>query len=115
GLFIDTLPIQLRIIDRKQQCRTPVSFVHIDCDIYDGARDILFLLGSRFVPGTILVFDELFNYPSYEKHEIKALFEFLSGSNLRLRAFGTSDNIELKPHKDLNVQSFAFATDSEEG
>ncbi|CAF3087365.1 unnamed protein product [Rotaria sp. Silwood2] len=115
GLFIDTLPIQLRIIDRKHQCRTPVSFVHIDCDIYDGARDILFLLGSRFVPGTILVFDELFNYPSYEKHEIKALFEFLSGSNLRLIPIGTSGNIELKPAQDIAVQSFAFVTDFEEG
>ncbi len=37
GLFIDTLPAQLRLIDREYQCHTPVSFIHIDCDIYDGA------------------------------------------------------------------------------
>ncbi|UJR18904.1 hypothetical protein I4U23_022032 [Adineta vaga] len=54
GLFIDTLPTQLRLIDREYQCHTPVSFVHIDCDIYDGARDVLFLLGSRLVSGSIL-------------------------------------------------------------
>jgi hypothetical protein len=113
GLFIDTLPTHLRLIDRKYQCKTPVSFVHIDCDIYDGARDVLFLLGSRFVPGTVLVFDELFNYPSYEKHEIKALFEFLSGSNLQLIPLGTSGNIELKPTRDISPQSFAFITDFE--
>ncbi|CAF5219995.1 unnamed protein product, partial [Rotaria magnacalcarata] len=111
GLFIDTLPTQLRILDRKYQCTTPVSFVHIDCDIYDGARDVLFLLGSRFVPGTIIIFDELFNYPNYEAHEIKALFEFLSGSNLRLIPLGTGGTIELKPVQDTSIQSFAFVTD----
>jgi len=113
GLFIDTLPTQLRLIDREYQCKTPVSFVHIDCDIYDGARDVLFLLGSRFVPGTILVFDELFNYPSYEKHEIKALFEFLAGSNLRLVPLGASGDIDLAPTRDLMPQSFAFVADFE--
>ncbi|CAF4152561.1 unnamed protein product, partial [Adineta steineri] len=35
GLFIDTLPDQLLLFDRQYQCHTPVSFVHIDCDIYD--------------------------------------------------------------------------------
>ncbi|CAM2724949.1 unnamed protein product [Rotaria socialis] len=113
GLFIDTLPTHLRLIDRRFRCKTPVSFIHIDCDIYDGARDVLFLLGSRLVSGTILVFDELFNYPNYEKHEIKALFELLAGSNLRLLPIGASDNIDLKPLRDRTVQSFAFVTDIE--
>ncbi|CAF3164831.1 unnamed protein product, partial [Rotaria socialis] len=89
------------------------SFIHIDCDIYDGARDVLFLLGSRLVSGTILVFDELFNYPNYEKHEIKALFELLAGSNLRLLPIGASDNIDLKPVRDKSPFSFAFVTDIE--
>ncbi|CAM4829290.1 unnamed protein product [Rotaria magnacalcarata] len=111
GLFIDTLPTQLCILDRKYQCTTPVSFVHIDCDIYDGARDVLFLLGSRFVHGTIIIVDELFNYPNYEAHEIKALFEFLSGSNLRLIPLGTGGTIELKLVKDIATNSFAFITD----
>jgi hypothetical protein len=114
GLFIDTLPTQLRLIDREYQCKTPVSFVHIDCDIYDGARDVLFLLGSRLVTGSILVFDELFNYPGYEKHEIKALFEFLAGSNLRLIPLGSSTNIDLNTTYDKYTQSFAFIVDLEE-
>jgi hypothetical protein len=114
GLFIDTLPTQLRLIDREYQCNTPVAFVHIDCDIYDGARDVLFLLGSRFVSGSILVFDELFNYPGYDRHEIKALYEFMSGSKLRLAPLGTSGNIELNPTRDqsVNLQSFALIIDA---
>ncbi|CAF1309435.1 unnamed protein product [Adineta steineri] len=114
GLFIDTLPDQLLLFDRQYQCHTPVSFVHIDCDIYDGTRDILFLLGSRFVSGTILLFDELFNYPGYEKHELKALYEFLSSSNVRLIPVGTSVFIDLHPTKDVTIQSFAFVVDLEQ-
>ncbi len=114
GLFIDTLPTQLRLIDREYQCHTPVSFVHIDCDIYDGARDVLFLLGSRLVSGSIIVFDELFNYPGYKKHEIKALFEFLAGSNLRLIPLGSSTNIDLNINVDKQPQSFAFIVDLEQ-
>jgi hypothetical protein len=113
GLFIDTLPTQLRLIDRQYRCNTPVSFVHIDCDIYDGARDVLFLLGSRLVRGSIIVFDELFNYPGYEKHEIKALFEYLAGSDLRLKPLGSTGNIDLKVTSDraTYLQSFAFVVD----
>jgi hypothetical protein len=113
GLFIDTLPTQLRLIDREYQCNTPVSFVHIDCDIYDGARDVLFLLGSRLVTGSIIVFDELFNYPGYKKHEIKALYEFLAGSNIRLIPVGSSVDIDLNTTYDKYTQSFAFVVDLE--
>ena len=96
GLFIDTLPIHLRSVDMQYKCHTPVSFIHIDCDIYDGTKDVLFLLGSRFGPGTIIVFDELFNYPNFEKHETKALHKFLAGSNLRLIPLGASSLLLLK-------------------
>ena len=108
GLFIDTLPNQLTLIDKKYGCNMPVSFVHIDCDLYEGTRDILFLLGSRLVPGSILVFDELFNYPTYEKYEIKAFYEFLAGTNMRLMPIGASVDIELNPTRNIRPQSFGF-------
>lgn len=111
GLFIDTLPTQLRLIDGAHRCHTPVSYVHIDCDIYDGTRDVLFLLGSRLVKGSVIVFDELFNYPGYEKHEIKALFEFLSGFNIRLKPWGSSGEIHLNVTQDLLPQSFGFVVE----
>ncbi|CAF2973326.1 unnamed protein product [Rotaria sp. Silwood2] len=86
GLFIDSLPQEL-----LKHKNIPVSYVHIDCDIYEGARDVLFLLASRFVRRTLLMFDELFNYSQHEKHEIKALFEFLVAShNLELETLGSA-------------------------
>ncbi|HXF29087.1 MAG TPA: hypothetical protein VN457_04495 [Chlamydiales bacterium] len=33
---------------------------------------------DQIVPGTIIVFDEFYNYPGYERHEFKAFQEFLA-------------------------------------
>ena len=113
GLFIDTLPGFLRQMDNTTGSHTPVSFVHVDCDIYEGTRDVFFLLQNRLVKGTIIIFDELFNYPEYEKHEIKALYELLSGARIRLIPLGSSINIDLQVTQDAapTSQSFGFVVD----
>lgn len=67
GKFEDTLP--------AWHPPEAVTFVHIDCDIYSGARCALKHLGPLFADGAIVVFDELWNYPGFEAHEIKALYE----------------------------------------
>ena len=71
GWFHQTLPPFLR-----KQTRA-FSFVHIDSDLYSSARDILYLARDRFVAGTVLVFDEYFNYPGWEQHEFRAFQEFI--------------------------------------
>jgi len=50
--------------------------VHVDCDLYSAARTVLSLLAERIVPGTVIVFDEYFNFPNWEQHEYKAFREF---------------------------------------
>jgi hypothetical protein len=40
------------------------------------------------VPGTIIVFDEYFNYPNWEEHEYKAFQEFIGESGLGYRYLG---------------------------
>eukprot|EP00884_Botryococcus_braunii_P014281 jgi/Botrbrau1/22854/Bobra.0065s0013.1 len=65
-----------------------VSYIHIDCDLYRGAADALFLLTDYIRPGTLLLFDDLINYPSYREHEVKALWEWLVASGRRLRVVG---------------------------
>jgi len=35
-------------------------------------------LADRIVPGTIILFDEYFNYPNWERHEFKAFQEFVT-------------------------------------
>jgi hypothetical protein len=72
GWFHETLPpFRERFLRRD-----PVSLLHIDCDLYSSTITVLRGLHENLVPGTILVFDELLNYPGCEEHELKALFEY---------------------------------------
>jgi hypothetical protein len=72
GWFEKTLPEFLG----KQQ--GPVAFLHIDCDLYSSTKTIFDLLAPRIVRGTVIVFDEYFNYPGWQQHEHKAFEEFKS-------------------------------------
>ena len=56
GWYRETLPPFL------ESHRQNVSFVHVDCDLYNSTRTIFDALAPRLHAGTILVFDELFNY-----------------------------------------------------
>ncbi len=67
GLFNETLPAWVPPMD--------VTFAHIDCDLYAGAYSALHCLHTLFEDGAIVVFDELFNYPGFEEHEMRALYE----------------------------------------
>jgi predicted O-methyltransferase YrrM len=63
----------------------PVAFIHVDCDLYSSTKTIFTLLAERIVPGTVILFDEYFNYPNWERHEYRAFQEFV-----RDRAIGYS-------------------------
>ncbi len=76
GWFADTIPAFLR------EDSSRIAFVSIDCDVYSSAREVLFGLGERLRPGTILYFDELINYDVFLWNEMLALFEFLEATGL---------------------------------
>ena len=61
----------------------PISLLHIDCDLYGGTKYILDTAGDRLKPGSIVMFDEYFNYPSWRHHEYKAWQEFVSSRNVK--------------------------------
>jgi hypothetical protein len=71
GWFKDTLPPFLDEHDG------PFAFVHMDADLYSSTTTIFELAFDRFVPGTVIVFDEYFNYPGWRQHEHRAFTEFL--------------------------------------
>ncbi len=56
----------------------PVALLHIDCDIYASTAAVFAALAARIVPGTVIVFDEYFNYPGWRAHEWKAFQEFVA-------------------------------------
>ena len=77
-----------------------ISLLHIDCDLYSSIKCALTILRPMLKKGTIIVFDELFNYPTYEKHELLALFEFLEETSFNIRWIGKHGPINLSPVKD---------------
>lgn len=79
GWFDKTLPPFL------QAHPEPAAFIHIDSDVYESAKVVLDVLASRIVPGTVILFDELYNYPEWEVHEYKALQEFLAATGRKVR------------------------------
>jgi hypothetical protein len=76
GWFSESLPAFL------QKHKGPAAFIHIDCDIYDSTKAVFTLLADRIVPGTIIVFDEYFNYPNWRQHEFKGFQEFVKEHNV---------------------------------
>lgn len=84
GWFHETLPQFVK------KYREKVSFLHIDSDIYESARTILSCLQKQIQKGTIIVFDEYFNYPGWEKHEYRALQEFIQQYDYQYEYIGYS-------------------------
>ena len=68
----------------------PVAFVHVDCDLYTSTRTVLAGLANRLRPGTVLLFDEYFNYPNWRHHEFRAFQEFVQARQIQYRYLGYS-------------------------
>jgi len=68
----------------------PCAFIHVDCDIYASTVTIFEHLHERIVPGTVILFDEYFNYPGWRAHEYKAFQEFVGKYRLSYKYFGVS-------------------------
>jgi hypothetical protein len=79
GWFLETLPSFV------QTHSGPVSFIHVDCDLYSSTKVIFDLIGERLREGSVIVFDEYFNYPGWQNHEFKAFQELIDCRSLRYR------------------------------
>lgn len=70
GWFENSLPQFLENKDEK------LALLHIDSDLYSSAKTIFDNLENRITSGTVIMFDEFYNYDGYEAHEYKAFKEF---------------------------------------
>ena len=77
GWFNQSLPAWL------SQHAGAVRFLHIDCDLYSSTKTVLSLLDHRIVPGTVIVFDEMYSwsdpneYNLWQQGEYRAVSEWL--------------------------------------
>ena len=82
GLFDDTLP---RFIAGHPG---PAAFIHIDCDLYSSTRTVFEHCAPSVQAGTVIVFDEYFNYPGWRRHEFRAFQEFIEATGHRYEYLG---------------------------
>lgn len=82
GWFEDTLPLFL------ERNAGPVSFVHVDCDIYSSTKTVLTQLAPRLEAGAVIVFDEFHSYPGWQEHEFRAFQEFLTEQDANFAYLG---------------------------
>ncbi len=66
----------------------PIAFVHVDCDLYSSTKTVLNLIAPRLIGGSVILFDEYFNYPNWEQHEFKAFQEFVAASAVKYTYLG---------------------------
>lgn len=93
GWFDESLPDFIK--DKNDNC----AFIHIDCDLYSSTKTVFDILGDKIVAGTIIVFDEYFNYPGWKEHEFKAFQEFVKDKNLKYEYIGyvyTNEQVAVK-------------------
>ncbi|OBK22450.1 hypothetical protein A5635_21950 [Mycobacterium asiaticum] len=79
GMFSDTLARFKEEVLKSD----PIAFLHVDCDIYSSTKEVFDHLAENIVSGTVIVFDEFYNYPEAEMHEFKAFQEFLDATGKR--------------------------------
>ncbi len=82
GMIEDTLPPFLEKHKNKK-----IAFIHVDTDLYEPAKIILSLCKPRLGKGSLILFDELHSYTSWQLHEYKALQEELNPAAYRFIAF----------------------------
>lgn len=88
GWFNDTLP------DFLTHHPGPVTFLHLDADLYSSTVTVLEHVGPRLRPGSVIVFDEYFNYPGWEQHEHRAWHEFVAKTGIECRYVAYTCNHE---------------------
>lgn len=76
GWFDETLPSFMETHPGS------VAFLHVDCDLYSSTKTVLDHVGPRLAEGSIVVFDEYFNYPGWRGHEFRAWQEYVETSGI---------------------------------
>jgi hypothetical protein len=80
GWFKDTIPQFAKIQKDK-----PIALMHVDCDLYSSTKQIFDNLANNIVAGTVIIFDELINYPRFQHEEWKAFYDFVQSNKIEIK------------------------------
>lgn len=84
GFYDQSLP--QFFLDHKDK----IAFAHIDCDVYVSTEAVLSSIESMIVDGTILLFDDYFNQPFWERDSHKAFEASLKRNDWGVEYIGYS-------------------------
>ena len=82
GWVQDTLPIFL-----KENKVIKINFLHMDLDTYESTKFVLSELKPYLKANSMILFDQLYNYPGWKEGEFKALNEVFKESEYKYIAF----------------------------
>lgn len=71
GYFEESLPVWCK------NHPDPIAFLHVDCDLNSSTKTVLTELASQIKPGTVILFDDYFNFPGWEEDGHAVFTEFL--------------------------------------
>lgn len=89
GWFNETLPAFVK------EHPEPCAFIHVDCDLYSSTKTIFAELKNQIVSGTVIAFDEYFNYPGWQEGEYKAFMEFTAENNLEFEYIARTSHMQV--------------------
>jgi hypothetical protein len=73
GRFAEVLPPVVPSVHEA------IALLHVDCDLYESARDVFAAVAPALQDGTLVLFDDWFHYKAHPaKGEARAFHEFLS-------------------------------------
>ena len=64
-----------------------INFIHIDTDTYETCKFILDKTKPYLINNSVVLFDELYNFPGWDVGEYKALKETFSDDEFHYKAF----------------------------
>ena len=101
GFFQHSLPgfiVKHSLIFKKQ----PATLIHFDGDMFISTIIPFTLLTNNIMPGSLLMFDELWGYNTYQEHEILAYYLWAFEREAVLCAVATP----MKPNKEFKPDPF---------
>ena len=99
GFFDQSLP---KFMSENGEFKS--AFIHCDSDLYSSAKTMFDNLKNTIQSGTVIVFDEYFNYPNWENGEYKAFQEFIKENNLKYKYLGYVDKDIISYSSQVAVQ-----------
>jgi hypothetical protein len=74
----------------------PIVLLHLDADLYSSTKTVLDAFAKQIVPGTVILFNEYWNHPTWKKHEFRAWQEHVAQHRVQYEYIGyASDHQEV--------------------